>query len=366
MNRQYTLSELCDYIHDVLSSELADTYWVRAEIASISQKGGHGYFELIEKAAGSLTPTARLRATCWANIYAMLSAYFEQETGQRLQVGMNVLVEVEVNFHAAYGLSLNIRNIDPRYTVGDLARARALTIQTLKDEGIIDMQQQLRLPTLPMRLAVISAETAAGYGDFCDQLRQSGYRFCPTLYPAIMQGENAERSILQALDRIREQEEEFDAVVIIRGGGATTDLTCFDSYLLCAACAQFPLPIITGIGHTRDVSVLDLVAFMALKTPTAVAAFFVERLNVESERIINLRRRLSQTAERQILIRRHRLELLRQRIEACNPERIYRRGYSLTTINGKVLRSKDELHPGDVIMTHLADGNVQSTVSEIL
>lgn len=356
----YTLSELCSHIASVLHAEFDTSYWVRAEIASISSKGGHGYLELIEKADGAITPTARMRATCWANIYTMLSAYFEQETGSRLQVGMQVLVEVEVNFHAAYGLSLNIINIDPRFTVGDLARQRAETIRRLTEEGVIEMQRTLRLPTLVSRIAVISAESAAGYGDFCRQLAEGGYRITTTLYPAIMQGENAERSILAALDAIAAVEEEYDAVAIIRGGGSTTDLTCFDSYILCSAAAQFPLPILTGIGHTRDVSVLDMVAHLTLKTPTAVAAFLIDRMVGHEQRLIELRHRLFRTAERQVLIRRHALDIYRQRITACNPERIYARGYSLLTHNGHIIRSTADVAAGDTLTTHLADGTITS------
>lgn len=362
MTKPLALSELCDYINDVLRSELTETYWVRAEIASLSTKSGHGYLELVEKPEGSSLPKARMRATCWANIYPMLCAYFEQETGSRLQTGMQVLLEVEVSFHSAYGLSLNILNIDPRFTVGDMARQRQETIRRLTDEGVIDMQHQLSLPTLVQRIAVISAESAAGYGDFCDQLRQGGFRFTTALYPAIMQGDNAERSILAALDAIAAVEEDYDCVVIIRGGGATTDLSCFDSYLLAACCAQFPLPVLTGIGHTRDVSILDMVAYHALKTPTAVAAFLLDRLTIQQERLDTLRRRLAQTAERQVLIRRHTLEMLAQRIQACNPERIYAKGYSLTTVNGHILRSIHQVQPGEQVTTHLSDGELLTYV----
>lgn len=362
MTRQYSLSELCACIEGVLTAEMCETYWVRAEIASLSTKNGHGYFELVEKAPTAALPVAKMRATCWANIYTMLCAYFEHETGSPLQAGMQVLLEVEVNFHASYGLSLNIHNIDPRFTVGDLARTRQQTIRQLTEEGVIDLQRRLILPTLVRRIAVVSAETAAGWGDFRDQLSSGGYKLTATLFPAVMQGENAERSILRALEAIAAIEEEFDAVAIIRGGGATTDLGCFDSYLLSATCAQFPLPILTGIGHTRDVSVLDIVAYRALKTPTAVAAWLIERMATENERLTLLRRRLAQTAERQILIRRHRLELLRQRVLSCNPERIYRQGYSLATVDGHVIRSLKEVKSGQIITTHLMDGPLQSTV----
>lgn len=357
----YSLSELATAIGSALTVSFPSTYWVRAEIASLSTKSGHAYFELVEKSADAILPIAKMRATCWAGVYRMLSAYFEQETGSMLTPGMQILVEVEVAFHAAYGLSLNIHDIDPSYTLGDLARQRQETIRRLHEEGVFDLQRAFTLPTLTLRIAVVSAESAAGWGDFHHQLSESPFRFTATLFPAIMQGENAERSILSALSAIAEQQDNFDAVAIIRGGGATTDLGCFDSYLLAATCAQFPLPILTGIGHTRDTSITDMVAYRALKTPTAVAAFLVERHNTLLEQLTTLRTRLAQTASRQILIRRHRLEILGQRLLAVNPERIYARGYSLTTTaDGHIIRSARSVAPGTILTTHLADGTITS------
>ncbi len=273
MDKHYKLSEVCSIVEDVITME-TETYWVQAEIASISVRGGHCYLDLVEKSVSGIV--AKMRATIWANVYALLRPYFHEETGTDLQVGMQVLVEATVDFHAVYGLSLNITNIDPTYTIGDLAKQRQETIAKLLAEGVMDMNKSLALPTIVRRIAVISSESAAGYGDFRRQLEDGGYRFETTLFPAIMQGEHAPKSIIAALDTIANQEEEWDAVVIIRGGGATTDLTCFDDYNLCNHCAQFPLPIITGIGHTKDVSVLDMVSFAPLKTPTAVAQYFVD------------------------------------------------------------------------------------------
>ena len=359
-----TLSQLSDIIEASLEKALPTTYWVVAEIASMSEKSGHLYLDLVEKGERGLM-VARQRATCWQNRQQMLQIYFEQETGTRLQAGLQVLVEVEVHFHSVYGLSLNIVNIDPRFTVGDLARQRQETILRLKKDGVLEMQQGLVLPTIVRRLAVISAVGAAGYGDFCDQLNESSYTFHTTLFEAVMQGENAEQSIIAALQQIYDQTEEgihYDAVIIIRGGGATTDLSCFDQYTLCALCAQFPLPIITGIGHTRDVSVLDLVSHLALKTPTAVAAWLIKRLDGQATLIDELRMRLKQTAQRQIMLRQHRIDLLRQRLESCSPERIYRLGYTLLTANGKVVRSVQDVQKGQTITSHLLDGQIQSIV----
>lgn len=381
----YSLSELCAQIEVVLKEGLPDTYWVRCEIASLSEKGGHLYLDLVEKGQRGLF-VARQRATCWNGRQQMLRAYFAQETGSSLQVGMQVLLEVSVQFHSVYGLSLDVQGIDPQYTLGDMARQRQAAISRLQAEGVFDMQRMLSLPTLPRRLAVVSAAAAAGYSDFVHQLEESPYSFVATLFPAVMQGDRAAASIRAALDSIGATEEEFDAVVIIRGGGATTDLTCFDDYALAALCAQFPLPILTGIGHTRDVSVLDLVAFQALKTPTAVAAFLVERMDEQMERMQRLTYRLQQTALRQVLLRRHRVEqleqrlyagvqawamlrrnhirMLEQRVETLNPERIYRLGYSLLRKEGRVVRSVADCRQGDTVSAELADGIVQLTVQE--
>ena len=377
-----TLTELCLIIGDALDNTLASSYWVKAEISSLSERGGHMYLELIDSPpSGGRGAGAKMRATCWAGNKELLMAYFESETGQPLQIGMSVLVEVEIQWHAVYGLSLSIIGIDPSYTIGDIARQRQQTIAQLKADGLLDAQQLIPLPTLIRRIAVISSPQAAGYEDFKHQLDASPYHFETTLFGAIMQGEAAEKSILAALEEIANRNalngeainseaikrskaalNYFDAVVIIRGGGATPDLSCFDRYTLCAVCAQFELPILSGIGHTRDVSILDLVAHEALKTPTAVAEWLIHRLDEQSSRIENLSLRLARTAERQILIRRHRIEMLEQRLAACNPERIYRMGYSLLTKEGKIIRSVADLQPGDSVTSHLADGAVDLTV----
>ena len=359
---RYTLTELCALIGEALDDNLASSYWVQAEVSSLSEKSGHMYLELVDG------KTAKMRATIWAGTKELLMAYFEAETGQRLQAGMAVLVEAQIQWHAVYGLSLSIVGIDPKYTIGDIARQRQQTIAQLKADGLLDAQQLLPLPTLIRRIAVISSPHAAGYEDFKHQLESSPYTFHTQLFPATMQGEGAENSILAALEEISNVQcqmsnKPFDIIAIIRGGGATTDLSCFDSYKLCAVFAQYELPIITGIGHTRDVSVLDMVAHEALKTPTAVAEWLIHRMDDQMARINDLFLRLRRTSERQILIRQHAIEMLEQRLSACNPERIYRKGYSLLTKNGKVVRSIHELHEGDTVTTHLSDGSIQSVVT---
>jgi exodeoxyribonuclease VII large subunit len=364
---RYTLSELCAEIGEALDSSLAPTYWVQAEISSLMERGGHMYLDLVDgPSAGG--QGAKMRATLWAGTKEMLCGYFQSETGMPLQKGMAVLVQGEVHFHPVYGLSLSIIGIDPTFTIGDIARLKQQTIAQLEKDGLLEAQQLLLLPTLIRKIAVISSPSAAGYEDFKHQLEHSPYRFETTLFGATMQGDGAPKSIIAALEEISvsvsglSAKPVFDCVVLIRGGGATSDLSCFDNYELCAVCAQFELPILTGIGHTRDVSVLDLVAHEALKTPTAVAEWLIHRMDIQATRIADLLVRLGRTADRQIMVRRHRVELLEQRLAACNPEAFYRRGYSLLTKDGKVVRSVAELVPGDRITTHLGDGSVESIV----
>lgn len=380
----YSLSELCDWLGEVVENELPDRYWVRAEIASMSVRG-HCYMELVEKAENGIL-AAKVRATCWSNVYALLSAYFAQETGQTLRAGLQVLVEVSVEFHAVYGLSLNIWNIDPTYTMGDLAKQRQATILQLTEDGVMELQKTLELPSLVRRVAVISSSDAAGYGDFCDQLENNrfGFKFQTQLYPAIMQGDTAARSIIQALSAISEQEEEWDMVVIIRGGGASTDLRCFDDYMLASHCAQFPLPIVAGIGHTRDVSIVDMVVHTSVKTPTAAAEWLIKRVADEADRVTGLLLRLQRASQGSVMREKNRLLHFQQRIQSSihrllaverskltvwqktielhSPERIFKMGYSLTTINGKVVRNQGDVKKGDILETHLKDGVVESIV----
>ena len=382
--KQYSLLELCEWIQEVVENELPDRYWVRAEIASMSVRG-HCYMELVEKSENGIL-AAKMRATCWSNVYALLSAYFAQETGQSLHVGLQVLLEVSVEYHAVYGLSLNVWSIDPTYTLGDLAKQRQATIRQLTEDGVMELQRALEVPSLPRRVAVISSADAAGYGDFCDQLKHNrfGFAFVTQLYPAVVQGDTAARSIINALGAIAAQEEEWDVVVIIRGGGASTDLSCFDDYMLASHCAQFPLPIVAGIGHTRDVSVVDMVVHASVKTPTAAAEWLVERVAEQVERVGGLQLRLERAVQGAVNKEKNRLVVYHQRmmsavyqalarekgklnlwqktVELHSPERIYRMGYSLTTVNGKVVRGAQDVAKGDVIETHLRDGVIQSEV----
>ena len=386
--KQYTLSELCSCIDEALSMELNDTYWVRAEIASLTERG-HCYMELVEKAKNNAI-AAKLRATCWQHVYHLLSAYFANETGQTLAVGMQVLLQVEVSFHAVYGLSLNVVGIDPTFTLGDLARQRQLTIQRLQEDGVMDLQRSLPLPLLPRRVAVISAADAAGYGDFCHQLQSNsgGFRFRTQLFPAVMQGEQSPASIIAALQQIADTADLYDLVVIVRGGGATTDLRNFDDYSLAFHCANFPLPIIAGIGHTRDVSVVDMVVHTSVKTPTAAAEWLIAAMQAQADRLGELQLRLQRVVQmairkqhskldalwqslrfatqRRLHRQRTQLEFWEKTIALHSPERIYRMGYSLTTVNGKIVKSINDVKAGDHLLTHTADGTITSEVKETI
>lgn len=382
--KQYSLLELCDCIDEALQSKLEETYWVRAEIASLTERG-HCYMELVEKAKNN-SIAAKVRATCWSHVYHLLTAYFANETGQMLSVGMQVLLQVEVSFHAVYGLSVNVVGIDPTFTLGDLARQRQQTIQRLQEDGVMDMQRSLKMATLPRRIAVVSASDAAGYGDFCHQLESNsgGFRFHTQLYPAVMQGEQSPASIIRALGEIAERTNEYDVVVIVRGGGASTDLRNFDDYSLALHCANFPLPIIAGVGHTRDVSVVDMVVHTSVKTPTAAAEWLINAMQEQAEKVGELYVRLQRVAQhaihkqqnrlealwqslrfatqRRISKQRNKLELWEKTIGIHSPERIYRMGYSLTTVNGKVVRSIHDVKAGEEMLTHTGDGVIRSEV----
>lgn len=259
---------------------MPDSYWVEAELLDCHEGNGHCYMELVQKDEYSNTPVARARANCWRNTWMRLRPRFEKVTGQRLHAGMKVLLLVKASFHPAYGFSWNIIDIDPTYTMGDLARRRQEIIAALKEEGVFDLNKSIGIPMFAQRIAVISSETAAGYGDFCGQLADNpyGFQFSTRLFPAVMQGEMVEQSVISALDSINAEIEEFDVVVIIRGGGATSDLSGFDTLALAENVANFPLPVITGIGHDRDESVLDMISCVRVKTPTAAADFLISNL----------------------------------------------------------------------------------------
>ncbi|MCA1760550.1 MAG: exodeoxyribonuclease VII large subunit, partial [Bacteroidales bacterium] len=309
MEQKLTLFELNQWIKDALSSSIPGTVWVVAEISELKEnRTGHCYLELVEKEGNEIT--ARARATIWSYTYRILKPYFETTTGQFFTHGIKVLVQVSVEYHPAYGLSLNIKDIDPAYTVGDMALQRKEIIERLQNEGVFEMNKELELPLVPQKIAVISSKTAAGYQDFMNQLESNppGIKFYTHLFEAYMQGGEAVPSIMAALDRIFEYDDFFDAVAIIRGGGATADLSSFDNYDLAFHITQFPLLVVTGIGHEKDDTIIDLVAHTRMKTPTAVAEFFISGAERFYERLTGLEEEVVQLARETVDSKQEQLE----------------------------------------------------------
>ena len=335
-----SLVELNQRIRMTLEQAFPDTYWVRAEMSDVRENGasGHCYLEFIEKDPRSGQLLAKVRGAIWAKTFRLLKPYFEMETGQRFVSGLKVLVRVTVDFHELYGLSLTVVDIDPAYTLGDMARKRLEIIRQLQEEGVFELNKELPLPLLPRRIALISSPTAAGYEDFMNQLthNRAGYPFYVKLFPALMQGERTEESVIAALDRIYAHQELFDVVALLRGGGATSDLNSFDSYLLAANCAQFPLPILTGIGHERDDTVVDLVAHTRLKTPTAVAEFLIARMDQAAQTVEELQQTMTQSASMRLLQEKQRLQSYATRFPALVGQRMERNRTLLHQLSAKL------------------------------
>lgn len=287
MRPSLTLFELNSLVREAVELTLPDSYWVEAELAEARERGGHCYMELVQKDDLGTALVARASARCWRSVWMLVRPHFERVTGESLHAGMKVLLQVHAQFHENYGFSWIVTDIDPTFTLGDMARKRQEVIRRLKEEGVFDLNKELRLSSFANRIAVISSETAAGYGDFCNQLAGNafGFRFNVTLFPAVMQGGRTEKSIISALNSVNADADGYDCVVIIRGGGAVSDLSAFDSLLLAENVANFPLPVITGIGHERDESVLDMVAHTRAKTPTAAAELLIDNLEHTLDRI---------------------------------------------------------------------------------
>ncbi len=476
-NKQFSLAELNNLIGETIKDSLSQMYWIRAEISEFTvNRAGHCYLELVEMDQLTKEVTARGRATIWSYTFRMLKPYFETTSGQTFSQGLKVLVQAKVEYHPVYGLSLNIRDIDPAFTMGDMARKRREIIMQLEEDGVYEMNKELELPAVPQRIAIISSPTAAGLQDFLNQLEnnENGYQFYTKLFPAVMQGNDSPDSIMQALERVYEYENFFDVVAIIRGGGAQLDLASFDNYELAYHITQFPIPILTGIGHDKDETVIDLVAHTKLKTPTAVAEFLIsgamtfdqelqylenrftellgDRLTKEKlflqqssqqlasgirqiiiseEGKFNLRRlrleksipafiyqkenqfkrfqqqlersgltylndqshhlnkktsKLDFYSQRQFRIMRTKLDQQNQEIKIrmkdgfklkqnqvlnyeeklrlIDPMQVLKRGYSLTSKDGKLIKSTKELQKGDQIETHLSDGTIESKITK--
>lgn len=306
-----TLYELNALVRETLELSMPNEYWVQAELAEVRERSGHCYMELVQMSPAKQL-VAKASARCWRNTWQLLRPHFERLTGQSLHAGMNVMLQVYPQFHEAYGFSWIVSDINPEFTMGDMARKRQEIISQLKEEGVFELQKELTIPLFAQRIAVISSETAAGYGDFCNQLTDNayGFQFHAELFPAVMQGEQVEPSVIAALDCINERISDFDVVVIIRGGGATTDLSGFDTLLLAENVANFPLPIITGIGHDRDESVLDMISHTRVKTPTAAAAFLIDHLAQLYERIEDSRSALVNYVKRRMEMEQMRLQRL--------------------------------------------------------
>ena len=389
MEEKLTLLDLQEKIKRGIEGAVPGAVWVTAEIGELNNHySGHCYLDLIDYKEGGRGVAAKARGVIWSNVWRMLKPYFETTSGVRLEKGLHVLLKAQVSFSPVYGLSLNILDIDPSFTVGELELRRQKTIERLKGDGCMEMNPSLQLPALPRRIAVVSAETAAGYRDFMKQLHQNenGFRFCTELFAAQMQGDDAPQSIISALERIAERFDEFDVAIIIRGGGAAMDLVCFDDYNLALNIAQFPLPVITGIGHDHDFHIADMVAHTWLKTPTAVADFFVGIFVEQEQYIMYLFQRISLTlsqkisAERQKLALLHNsvvqgaanlvsngrrtLEMLQLRINSADPAKILGNGFAIVAVDGK-RASVEDIREGCRVRMVLADGTVEFTVGEV-
>ena len=361
MTKALSLFELNSLVADVIDATLSRSYWVEAELSEARENRGHCYMELIEKNEGSNVPIARASAKCWSNIWTLIKPAFVRITGMEIRAGMKVMLQVHAQFHPQYGFSWIVDDINPEYTMGDMMRKRQEIIRQLKAEGVFDLQKELSLPMFAQRIAVISSETAAGYGDFCNQLETNeyGFHFHVELFPAVMQGDSVEQSIINALNHINSLEEEFDCVVIIRGGGATADLSGFDTLNLAENVANFPLPIITGIGHERDESVLDMVSFQRVKTPTAAAAYLIDHLASTLMRVENAQAAIVEGVRRALEVEKMRihhigshipvlfsvvrtkqeasLDSLSQRLVMKMKERIKQADFHLSTLQNRML-----------------------------
>ena len=404
-----SLFELNSMVRSFVEECAEEAYWVHGELLEgRAGYGGHFYGELVEKSELTGAIVAKARITIWARVYNMLALRFQAETGQSLRAGIKVLLKVKLSFSELYGYALNVIDIDGSYTLGDQARRRQEILRRLEEDGIIDDNKSLPLPALLKRIAVVSSASAAGYGDFCRQLQENewGLAFQIGLFPAVMQGQHVPESISAALMQIADEADHWDAVVVIRGGGATSDLSDYDSYPLAACVAQHPLPIIIGVGHDRDETVLDHVAHTSVKTPTAAAAFILEHqlgqlsllhdlhrriplaasamMQSEDRRLALLRQRLPsvvalrlqrehQRLERSSLLlpisatrvverEKHRLELLSHRLESLNPELLLKRGYSITLLDGKIVTDISDIKPEAVLTTMMQGGEVTSKV----
>lgn len=386
-----TLHELLMRVKRVVEDNVSGYYWIKAEISEIKyHPTGHCYLELCDKAGDDSPVNAKVQAMIWSNSYRLIKPYFETSTGYQLGKGMHILVKGQVQYSPIYGLSIVITDIDPSFTVGEAELQRQKTIKRLRDEGMMEMNSTIPIPTLPRRLAIVSSDSAAGYLDFMKHLHENGYgfRFQTTLFNSPMQGATAPKGIIESLDKIAYLQEQFDIVVIIRGGGSVQDLSCFDDYELCANIAQFPLPVITGIGHEQDFHIADMVAHTNLKTPTAAAGFLLDIFVREDMQISFLSRRLLLSLQRRmadeyakvesisnktislattrIKEEHHRLDIMQQRITMNNPYRLLERGFTIITRNDKRVTDIANLKQGDDIQVLMNEGTIECEVKNVV
>lgn len=385
-----SLLELLGRVKGAIEREVSSQLWIKAEISDIkNHSAGHCYLELVDTGKDGDEVEARAQGIIWSSVYKMLKPYFETTTGYQLARGMHILVKAQVQFSTLYGLSLIISDLNPSFTIGELEIERQKSILKLKEEGMFEMNKELEIPKLPRKFAVISSESAAGYLDFIKHLHENeyGYRFQTTLFTAPMQGEAAPAGIIEAMDRVAQNLSSYDALLILRGGGSTQDLRCFDDYELAVNIAQFPLPVITGIGHEQDFHIADMVANTYLKTPTAIANFIVDKFSAEEgnitsiaaklslslrTRIINEENRLRRVADAlftgcksRYINEQHAVELLEQKVVMNNPLALLAKGYALVLKEREKVISADALKAGDEIDVVLQKGTVECLVKKL-
>lgn len=358
---------LLTVVRESVENAIPEAVWVRSEIASISvRRNGHCYMDLVQSEDGEVL--AQSRAIIWAGLFRQLSLFFSSVTGSELSVGQQVLLLVKANYNPIYGFSLIVEDIDPEYTLGDAQRKRMETLERLRKEGLLDAQKKLSLPALPYRLAVISAPDAAGYRDFERHLKDNeyGFRFSTTLYPATMQGAACAESVSGALAQVAESNVKYDAVLILRGGGGQLDLSCFDEYVMCAAIATHPYPVLTAIGHDQDTHLCDMVSYSYVKTPTALADWFIDIYAREDTRLNSLRQRLKNVRLTRLALMQGRLDVLRARLNAADPRRLLEKGYVLAVGgDGRLLSSVTGVCAGDKVTVFFRDGKLRTTVESV-
>ncbi len=387
---EITLGELQERIKGVIESSFSQRYWIRAETGEVKiHSQGHCYIDLIEKSKESGGITAKIQAVIWASSFRMLRPYFETTTGRAFERGLSILVNAQVTYSQVYGLSLVITDIDPAFTIGEQEIIRQKSIVKLTQEGMFEINSLLEIPLLPRRLAVISSEGAAGYRDFIKHLENNdyGFSFSITLFSAPMQGEGAPDGIIAQMERVAFEMDNFDTLLILRGGGAAQDLVCFDDYNLAINIAQFPLPVVVAVGHDHDFHIADMVAHTSLKTPTAAAAFIIDLFVAQEQQLIFLSRRVSLSLQSRLqsetnnlerykervsnAIRthyrecEHRLEIFERRVISASPFTILERGYSLALKGGKKIGSVNDAQSGDDFTLMLRDGTFNCTINSI-